>query len=74
MPNIKELIIDNYVYFHHYRCGFFFYLIVFDHQKYSFPVPLEDVSDVSLNAKDKAIIFMNWINKAMKNSTFLKSS
>jgi hypothetical protein len=36
-----------------------------------FPVPLSDVGDATLDAQDKAIIFMRYIRKAIDEGTFV---
>ena len=58
--NIKEMIKNKKVTFLFYKekelwytteCGF------------EFPVPINDVGTASMNAEDKAIMFMRWIRK-----------
>jgi hypothetical protein len=58
--NIKEMVKDKKVKFLFYKenelwytteCGF------------EFPVPISDVGTASMNAEDKAIMFMRWIRK-----------
>jgi hypothetical protein len=39
--------------------------------EYMFPVPLGDVGDATLDAHDKAIIFMRYIRKAIDENTFV---
>jgi hypothetical protein len=40
--------------------------------RYVFPVPLSDIGDATLLARDKAIIFMRYIRAAIADGTFLK--
>jgi len=42
--------------------------------EFSFPVPLEDVGDATLEAEDKAITFMRYIRKAIEDGTFIKAN
>jgi hypothetical protein len=67
---IKDIIKDNIVEFYYYRKGFLYYRISLvvngKLNNYQFPVPLSDTGDATFNATDKAIFFMRYINKAMK--------
>jgi hypothetical protein len=40
--------------------------------EYSFPVPLEDVGEATLNAEEKAITYMRYIRKAIEEGTFVR--
>ena len=66
-PDLKDLIKNNTVQFSHYRKGFMFYQVSHEDQCYQFPVPLEDIGDATLLKEDKAILFMRYIRKAIKN-------
>jgi hypothetical protein len=72
--NIKDIVKDNTVSFQFYRQQHMYYEICCpDGQKYTFPVPLEDVMDASLFAKEKAITYMRYIRKALEAGTFVVS-
>ena len=71
MFSIKDIVKDNRVYFVYYRQKVMYYGVDVDHQKYIFPVPLEDVMDASLFAEEKAITYMRYIRKALNDSTFV---
>jgi len=72
--NIKDIVKDNRVYFQFYRQQVMYYEICcYDGQKYTFPVPLEDVMDASLFAQEKAITYMRYIRKAIDEGTFVVS-
>ena len=71
---IKEIVKDNTVSFEFYRQQHMYYEICCpDGQKYTFPIPLEDVLDASLFAKEKAITYMRYIRKARDAGTFVVS-
>jgi hypothetical protein len=78
LPPIKNIVKDNFVHFHRFRAGHFWYriqvydlghMLKVDH--YMFPVPLEDIGDATLEAYDKAIFFMRYIRQAINNNTFV---
>lgn len=69
--SIKDIVKDNKVYFVFYRQQVMYYGVDFEHQKYIFPVPLEDVMDASLFAEEKAITYMRYIRKALDDKTFV---
>jgi hypothetical protein len=74
--NIKEIVKDNKVNFFRYRQGVMYYTVKvpgYD-QEHMFPVPLSDVGDATLQAQDKAIIFMRYIRKAIDDGTFVPVS
>jgi hypothetical protein len=82
--DIKDIIKDNTVEFVRFRQGFFYYNIcvpraVMDRTEpqsgptfYTFPVPLEDIGDATLENADRAIYFMRYIRKAIEEGTFIK--
>jgi len=72
---IKEIVKDNSVKFHRYRKGVIYYSVPVktDGKVYMFPVPLEDVGDATLEASDKAMMFMRYIRKAIDEGTFVKA-
>lgn len=62
MKNIKELIKGNTVKFQYYRKGNLWYAL----DDFLFPVPIEDTGDGEFKFEDKAIYFMRYIRKYMK--------
>ena len=70
--NIKEIVRNNEVYFVYYRHNIMYYGVTVNSIKYTFPVPLNDVMDASLFAKEKAITYMRYIRKAIADKTFIK--
>ena len=74
--NIKEIVKDNTVRFLYYRQGHAYYAVKVPEEgiEYYFPVPLEDIGDATLEAKDKAIVFMRYIRKAIEDGTFVKNT
>jgi hypothetical protein len=77
--NIKDLVKNNWVKFDSYRQGYFYYIIhvgIDDFGDpigtYQFPVPLDDIGTATLLGQDKAITFMRWIRRAIKDKTFVK--
>ena len=74
--NIKEIVKNNAVKFQRYRQGHMYYVVTVpgEEGEFSFPVPLEDVGDATLESEDKAIVFMRYIRKAIEDGTFIKSN
>ena len=71
--NIKDLIKDNTAEFNRYRQQHMYYEIAYLGSLYTFPVPLEDVQDATLNHSEKAITMMRYIRMAINNGTFVES-
>ena len=71
LPNIKEIVKNNTVYFSHYRASHLYYKIDVDGKVYMFTVPIEDIGDATFEAKDKAIMFMRYIKKALTEGSFV---
>ena len=71
--NIKDLIKDNTVEMDRYRAQHIYYTIAHKRKVYSFPVPLEDVQDATLNHSEKAITMMRYIRMAINNGTFVEA-
>lgn len=73
--NIKDIVKDNHVTFLRYRQGVMYYTVKVPEKQssYMFPVPLSDVGDATLDARDKAIIFMRYIRKAIGEGTFVRA-
>jgi hypothetical protein len=69
--NITQIVKNNTVQFAYYRAAHVYYDITVDSIVYRFPVELSDVGNGTLNATDKAIAYMRWINKAIKEGTFI---
>ena len=74
--DIKEIVRDNTVSFAKYRQGFAYYTVRVpsEGEDYVFPVPLADIGDATLLAKDKAMVFMRYIRKAIDDGTFVKAT
>ena len=74
--NIKEIVKNNTVRFDRYRQNHMYYVVAVpgEDSEFSFPVPLEDIGDATLNAEDKAITFMRYIRKAIEDGTFVKAN
>jgi hypothetical protein len=74
--DIKEIVKDNEVAFAKYRQGHAYYTVRVPSEgiDYMFPVPLTDIGDATLLAKDKAIVFMRYIRKALEDGTFVKAN
>ncbi|MCB0631289.1 MAG: hypothetical protein KDD15_16200 [Lewinella sp.] len=67
---LKEIVKDNRVYFNSYRKGVLYYRVAVDGKNYRFPVPIEDTGDATFLDSDKAMLFMRYIRKALKENTF----
>jgi len=74
--DIKEIVKDNTVSFAKYRQGFVYYTVRVPSEgvDYMFPVPLSDIGDATLLAKDKAMAFMRYIRKALEDGTFVRAT
>jgi hypothetical protein len=77
--DIKTIVKGTTAVFSHYRKGLMYYTVEFIDPahpnykvKYLFPVQLEDIGDATLEASEKAITLMRYINKALKDNTFVK--
>lgn len=64
MPTLKELV-QGEVEFDFYRAGFLYYKCGTS-EKFRFAVPVSDVGDASMMARDKGILYMRWIRKALE--------
>ena len=73
--DIKEIVKDNEVSFAKYRQAFAYYTVRVPSEgvDYIFPVPLSDIGDATLLAKDKALVFMRYIRQALQDGTFIKA-
>lgn len=70
--NIKDIVKDNTVNMLYYRHNIIYFFIVVNNVNYSFPVPLDDIGDATLNHSARAITYMWWIRKALEDKTFVK--
>lgn len=61
--NIKDMVKDKSVVFQYYKDGQLFYSTECG---FVFPVPIDDVGNATLIAKDKALLFMRYIRKHIK--------
>lgn len=71
--NIKDLVKNNTAEIDRYRAQHIYYVIAHNSKLYSFPVPLEDVQDATLNHSEKAITMMRYIRMAINNGTFVEA-
>lgn len=71
--SIKDLVKDNTVEMDKYRAQHVYYLIAYNKKLYSFPVPLEDVQEATLNSSERAIAMMRYIRMAINNGTFIEA-
>lgn len=69
--NLKTIVENsNKARFDHYRDGNFFYNVIVDDKKYTFPIAIEETVGACFLAEHKAITLMRWIRKALDNKTF----
>ena len=65
--NIKDMVKDNVVRFTYYRDKELWYSLKYDNGKvFMFPVPIDDVGNATLLHEDKALLFMRYIRKQLK--------
>jgi len=71
--DIKDIIRDNTVRFLRFRQGHLYYAVSVPGQAtdFMFPVPVSDVGDATLQAQEKAILFMRYIRKALDEGSFV---
>lgn len=60
MYNVKDMVKDKKVRFLYYREGELWYTTECG---FEFPVSINDVGQASMNAEDKALLYMRWIRK-----------
>ena len=70
--NIKDIVKNNTVSMLYYRQNIIYFWVMVNNIKYSFPVPLDDVKDATLNNVEKAITYMRYIRLALKYGTFVR--
>lgn len=70
--DIKNIIANNEVNILFYRASIIYYGIAYKEINYQFPVRLDDIGDATLMNKDKAILFMRYIRKAIESNEFVK--
>lgn len=68
---LKDVVKGGEVTFSYYRAGYLYYEVINRTEVYRFPVPVDDTGDATFNKKDKAILFMRYIRKAMKEGAFV---
>ncbi len=71
---LKDIVKNNQVQFSHYRAGHLYYNVSVAEGDYSFPVPTTDIGDATFLNKDKAIIMMRYIRKALDDGTFVRAT
>ena len=71
--NIKDIVKGNNVTFLRYRQGVLYYCVSVPGvlHEHMFPVPVADVGDATLEAQEKAIMFMRYIRKAIEEGSFV---
>lgn len=60
--SIKDLVKNNTAKFQYYRGGSLWYKV----DDFLFPVPVSDIGEATFMDEDKAILFMRYIRKYMK--------
>jgi ribosomal-protein-alanine N-acetyltransferase len=71
--DVKDIVKGNQVRFLHYRQGFLYYAVAVPGEaaEFMFPVPVGDIGDATLQARDTAILFLRYIRKAMEEGSFV---
>ena len=72
--NIIRFVKNNVVTFARLRHGVAYYNVkdTESEDTYQFPVPLSDIGDATLEATEKAMLFMRYIRQAISDSTLAK--
>jgi len=68
--NINVVKNNNTVKFEYYSDGALWYSIRDSNNEYTFPIPIEEAKGGLFKRKDKALYFMRFIRKAVKNKTY----
>lgn len=64
---------DNFCSFQSYRNGNMFYFVEsVGGLKYLFPIPLDDLGNATLLAKEKAVFLMRYIRKGIDENTIIQ--
>lgn len=74
VKSLKQIVKGNQAYFSHYRAGHLYYDVTVEGERFSFPVPIEDVGDATFLKQDKAIIMMRYIRKALEAGAFVRAN
>lgn len=70
--NVKDIVKDNTVHFHHYRADHLYYDVIVNGETYIFPVPISDIGEATFNHIEKAMLLMRYIRIALNDGTFVK--
>jgi len=66
VPKIKEFVANgNLAHFSSLQDGVAVYTVAAEGQTYSFPIPLPDLMDATINSCEKAMMLMRYIRKAI---------
>lgn len=72
IDNMKKIIEENeHCFFNHFRCGYFYYIFFFDGKEYTFPIPMDGISDCTLNFKEKTVSLLGYLRNAIRNNNLL---
>jgi len=69
---ILDTVKDKTVHLSHFNSKTAYYIASYEHDDYEFPVDLQDTGSANLLPEDKAMLFMRYIRKAIKDETFIK--
>ena len=73
VKDITNIVRNNEVNILFYRANVIYYGVQYQGIDYHFPVRLEDIGDATLMNKDKAILLMRYIRKAIESGEFVKA-
>ena len=71
IKDITNIVKNNEVNILSYRAGVIYYGVKYNEVNYQFPVRLDDIGDATLMNKDKALLFMRYIRKAIESNEFV---
>ena len=72
--NMTSIVRDNVVRFVRYRLGYVYYAVTVPGEgEFHFPVDVRDVGSASFGARERAILFMHYIRKAMHEGSFVRA-
>ena len=68
-----DIVKDNVVRFDRMTKEYAYYNVEVDGKTFNFPVDLSEIGDATFYAEDKAMLFMRYIRKAMKDNTLVET-
>lgn len=63
---------NNYATFSRYRKNYMYYTVAaYTGEVFEFPIDIQDLGDATINYKEKALLLMRYIRKAIEDNTMV---